>query len=75
MKDANNRRDFIKKTAIASSLAFVPFTNLKSMPLKEKRKFKMGINPGAVGVKLDQSQLLDKASEYGFESIVAFSST
>ena len=75
MISPNNRRDFIKKTAIASSLAFVPFTNLKSMPLKEKRKFKMGINPGAVGVKLDQSQLLDKASEYGFESIVAFSST
>lgn len=35
----------------------------------------MGLNPGAIGVKLDQNQLLDKASEYGFESIVAYSST
>ncbi len=45
------------------------------MTLKKERKFKMGLNPGAIGVKLDQNQLLDKAAEYGFESIVAFSST
>ena len=75
MKDANNRRDFIKKTAAASSLAFIPFSNLKSMTMKKSRKFKMGLNPGAIGVKLDQNQLLDKAVEYEFESIVAYSST
>jgi len=60
---------------MASSIAFVPFTGLNSMPLKKDRKFKMGINPGAIGVKLDQNQLLDKAVEYGFESIVAYSGT
>ena len=60
---------------MASSIAFVPFTGLNSMTLKKTRKFKMGINPGAIGVKLDQNQLLDKASEYGFESIVAYSGT
>lgn len=75
MINSKNRRDFIKKTAIASSLAFVPFTNLKSMTLKGKRKFKMGLNPGAIGVRLDQNQLLEKAVEYDFESIVAYSST
>lgn len=75
MINSKNRRAFIKKTAIASSLAFVPFTNLKSMTLKGKRKFKMGLNPGAIGVRLDQNQLLEKAAEYGFESIVAYSST
>ena len=53
----------------------MPFSGLNSMPLKKARKFKMGLNPGAIGVKLDQNQLLDKASEYGFESIVAYSST
>lgn len=75
MINPKNRRDFLKKTAIASSLAFAPFTNLKSMTLKAKRKFKMGLNPGAIGVRLDQNELLEKASEYGFESIVAYSST
>ncbi len=75
MIKSKNRRDFIKKAAIASSLAFVPFTSLKSMTLKGKRKFKMGINPGAIGVRLDQNQLLKKAVEYDFESIVAYSST
>ncbi len=75
MTNTTNRRSFIKKTAIASSIAFVPFSGLKSMTLKNDRKFKMGINPGAIGVKLDQVQLLEKASEYGFESIVAYSGT
>ena len=74
MKSVNKRRDFIKKTAAASSLAFVPFTGLNSMTLKKERKFKMGLNPGAIGVKLDQNQLLAKAAEYRFESIVAYSS-
>jgi len=70
-----NRRNFIKKTAIASSIAFVPFSGIRSMTLREERKFKMGLNPGAIGVNLDQNQLLDKAAEYGFESIVAYSGT
>jgi sugar phosphate isomerase/epimerase len=43
--------------------------------LKKERKFKMGLNPGAIGVSLDQNELLQKASEYGFESIVAYSGT
>ena len=75
MKNSTDRRTFIKKTAMASSLAFVPFNGLKSMTIKEERKFKMGINPGAIGVKLNQNELLDKAIEYGFESIVAYSGT
>lgn len=75
MSSSKDRRNFIKKTALASSIAFVPFAGVKSMALKKETKFKMGLNPGAIGVKLDQSQLLDKASEYGFESIVAYSGT
>ena len=75
MTNINKRRDFIKKSAIASTIAFAPFSGLKSMTLKKERKLKMGLNPGAIGVKLDQQQLLEKASEYGFESIVAYSGT
>lgn len=72
MKNINNRREFIKRTSAASALAFVPFTGFT---MKKERKFKMGLNPGAIGVNLDQNQLLDKAAEYGFESIVAYSGT
>jgi sugar phosphate isomerase/epimerase len=72
MKSINNRREFIKRTSAASALAFVPFTGFT---MKKERKFKMGLNPGAIGVNLDQNQLLDKAAEYGFESIVAYSAT
>ncbi len=75
MITSKNRRDFIKKTTTASALAFVPFTGLQAFSLRKERKFKMGLNPGAIGVKLDQIQLLDKAVQYGFESIVAFSGT
>lgn len=75
MNSTNKRRNFIKNTAAVSALAFVPFSGLNAMTLKKKRKFKMGLNPGAIGVKLDQEQLLEKASEYGFESIVAYSGT
>ena len=75
MTNSENRRNFIKKTSAATALAFVPFTGLKSFSLKKERKFKMGLNPGAIGVRLDQNQLLDKAAEHGFESIVAYSGT
>ena len=75
MIPSKNRRDFIKKTTAVSALAFVPFSGLQAFSLNKERKFKMGLNPGAIGVKLDQNQLLDKAIQYGFESIVAFSGT
>jgi sugar phosphate isomerase/epimerase len=37
-----------------------------------KRLFRMSLNPGAIGVKLDQKELLDAAHRYGFEAIVPF---
>jgi len=60
---------------MASALSFVPLYSLKAESLAKKRKFKMGLNPGAIGVKLNQEELLEKASAYGFESIVAYSGT
>ena len=75
MKFTDDRRKFIKNTAAASAFAFFPLGGLNSMTIKKSRKFKMGLNPGAIGVNLDQEQLLEKASEYGFESIVANSGT
>jgi len=42
---------------MASALSFVPLYSLKAESLAKKRKFKMGLNPGAIGVKLNQEQL------------------
>jgi sugar phosphate isomerase/epimerase len=72
MKNKNSRRTFLKNTLAASSLAFIPFSG---NAFAAGRKFTLELNPGAIGVKLDQQQLLEKAAEYGFESIVANSGT
>jgi sugar phosphate isomerase/epimerase len=72
MKNKKSRRTFLKNTLAASSLAFIPFSG---NAFAASRKFTLELNPGAIGVKLDQQQLLEKAAEYGFESIVAYSGT
>ena len=75
MTHTEHRRTFLKQAAAVTGLAFVPFTTMQAMELGRKRKFTMGLNPGAIGVRLDQEQLLSKAMAYGFESIVAYSGT
>ncbi len=70
MKKKNSRRSFLKNSLAASTLAFIPFSG---SVFAAGRKFTLELNPGAIGVKLNQEQLLDKAAEYGFETIVAFS--
>jgi len=72
MKNNKSRRIFLKNTLAASTLAFIPFSG---SAFASGRKFTLELNPGAIGVKLDQQQLLDKAAEYGFETIVANSGT
>ncbi|MFC2124048.1 sugar phosphate isomerase/epimerase family protein [Bacteroidota bacterium] len=68
-----NRRTFIKQAAIASTVAFVPGKITGCMSSKSNRKFKMSLNPGAIGVRLNQEELLEAAVNYGFEAIVPFS--
>jgi len=75
MTSRNNRRSFIKKTALLSALAYVPYQSNAYFFSELKRKFKMSLNPGAIGVRLSQEELLDIAVEYGFEAIVPYPST
>jgi len=75
MNPQENRRSFIKKSAILSTMVYAPLQSLASIYADSKRKFRMSINPGAVGVKLSQEELLDMAVKYGFEAIVPFSDT
>ncbi|MFT5383462.1 MAG: sugar phosphate isomerase/epimerase [Saprospiraceae bacterium] len=66
-----SRRNFIQQSSILVAGAALPFPFLNCNSTTS-RLFKMSINPGAIGVKLNQSGLLDAAIKYGFESIIAF---
>lgn len=70
-----NRRHFLQQSgltaaAIASSAYLVPEG---AMARSQQRKFTMSLDPGAIGVKADQRQLLNYAAEYGFEAITPYS--
>jgi len=75
MKTNQNRRSFIKTATISSAATFLPFSSLKAFSPTAGRKFRMSLNPGAIGVKVNQEELLDAAIKHGFEAIVPFSST
>lgn len=66
------RRLFLKKTGtIAAIGGILPTSVIKSQTKSMgKRKFKMCLNPGAIGVSASQDALLDMAIKYGFEAIV-----
>ncbi len=67
-----NRRSFTRSTLLAAAALNLPFAGFSRGILKE-RKFKLCLNPGAIGVKLDQKGLLEAAVKYGYEAIVPFS--
>ncbi len=67
----HSRRNFLQQSSILIAGVAMPLPFLNCQP-NSKRLFKMCINPGAVGVQLNQKELLDAAIKYGFESIVAY---
>lgn len=64
-----NRRDFLKQGAAIGVLAFLPFSCLADST-RGTGKFKMSLNPGAIGVSINQDQLLQIAIKNEFEAIV-----
>jgi len=65
------RRDFITKTGLLTLSTILPWQSMDGLTFPN-RKFKLSLNPGAIGVELSQLELLQKAIEYGFEAIVPF---
>jgi len=61
------RRNFMKQS-MAAGIA-LSTTSISSI-LKPKRKFRICLNPGAIGVKGDMHQILEYAVKYGYEGIV-----
>lgn len=62
------RRDFIKNSSLIGVSACLPLSYFSRFR-KDRRLFKMSLNPGAIGVEINQDQLLDVAIRYSFEAI------
>ncbi|MEM8528347.1 MAG: sugar phosphate isomerase/epimerase family protein [Bacteroidota bacterium] len=62
-----HRRTFLKQASVLPLAATLPtsFLNLKA----KKRRFKMCLNPGIIGVSANQLELLEYADRFGFEAI------
>ena len=76
MKTTQNRRSFIKIAAVSSASTFLSFNSFGALkPTISGRKFRMSLNPGAIGVRVNQEELLEAAVKYGYEAIVPFSGT
>ncbi|GAB3716434.1 sugar phosphate isomerase/epimerase [Spirosoma flavus] len=72
-----NRKSFIKQSLLASLALSAPggwpsyAADSEERRALPGRKFSMQLNGGLIGVKANQSTLIDLASQNGFESVVA----
>ncbi len=63
-----NRRSFVQNSSVVvAGFTCLPFQSAGHL---HGRPFKLCLNPGAIGVNLNQHQLLKKAKEFGFEAII-----
>lgn len=65
----SGRRDFLMRLGALSLFSLSP-TSLYSLFKRSDRKFKICLNPGAIGISVSQNELLIKAKTYGFEAMV-----
>jgi len=70
-----NRREFLKSGAAVTALAASSLLKTPSGAEEmSKRKFKMNLNVGQVGVKVDPFDAIKLARDYGYESVTPMSS-
>ncbi len=62
------RRRFLKQSLSVTALLATPNV-LWSFPKNGERQFRMSLNPGAIGVRMSQFQLVETAARFGFEAI------
>lgn len=65
-----NRRNFLQKTAI-SSLALLSPWPVTAISKQQERKFTLQLDGGSIGLQAGQEELIQLASQYGFESVSA----
>lgn len=67
-----NRRKFMGSAALLAVANTIPLHAVNTFgPKTEKRMFRMCLNPGSIGVKANQKELLQMAIQHGYEAIVS----
>ncbi|MDN3687019.1 sugar phosphate isomerase/epimerase family protein [Cyclobacterium jeungdonense] len=65
-----DRRTFIQQSSLLSlGLASAPYLSHAGGNIQE-RKFRVSLNPYAIGVSINQEEMIDKAVAYNFEAIL-----
>ena len=69
-----NRRHFLQQSSLATVVLTSPLiiSSVSATSSEKSRKFTMSLDPGAIGVKTNQKQLIEYAAEYGFEAVTPY---
>ncbi len=68
-----HRRQFIRQASALAVISAVVPAPLIASEFPAARRFRMSLNPGAVGVRVNQQELLQIAHQHGFEAIAPMS--
>lgn len=66
-----SRRQFLKSTSSISAAAFFVQPTILFGSARRPRRFTLCLNPGNIGVSVDQQSLLQLAIDHGFEAMTA----
>ena len=69
---AMNRRYFLQQSALLTAASVLPFSAVRANTAA--RQFTMSLDPGAIGVEVDQLRLIELAAQYGFEAVSPYPS-
>jgi sugar phosphate isomerase/epimerase len=65
-----NRRKFIQNGSLLSMAMATGTSWTKGLRPADQRKFRLSLNPYAIGVQINQEEMIDKAKAFNFEAIL-----
>ncbi|MEX2565985.1 MAG: sugar phosphate isomerase/epimerase family protein [Cyclobacteriaceae bacterium] len=65
-----NRRNFIQNSSLLSLALMTGSSTADALERGKERKFRLSLNPFAIGVQINQEEMIEKAREYDFEAIL-----
>ncbi|MEX2511317.1 MAG: sugar phosphate isomerase/epimerase family protein [Cyclobacteriaceae bacterium] len=65
-----NRRKFIQNSSLLSMALMSGSSPTTAAEQVKDRKFRLSLNPYAIGVQINQEEMIDKAKEFNFEAIL-----
>lgn len=66
-----HRRNFLRQTSLLAAAGFLPNVLFAT---DTARQFTMSLDPGAIGVHVDQPRLVELAAQYGFGAVAPYPS-